>query len=120
VVVYTGPTRTPDEIAKLEAQIAAEPVKKRAKRKTAAAKPGEHEAAKPDERRPVTPEDHKVAKPAKRKPAAASLDGAHDGQAARTPWTPMSAAALAGSPPAELKADTPAAAPKPSPAEIRQ
>ncbi len=26
VVVYTGPTRTPDEIAKLEAQIAAEPV----------------------------------------------------------------------------------------------
>ena len=39
VVVYTGPTRTPDEIAKLEAQIAAEPVKKRAKRKTAAAKP---------------------------------------------------------------------------------
>jgi len=87
VVVYTGPTRTPDEIAKLEAQIAAEPVKKRAKRKTAAAKPGEHEAAKPDERRPVTPEDHKVAKPAKRKPAAASLDGAHDGQAARTPDT---------------------------------
>ena len=120
VVVYTGPTRTPDEIAKLEAQIAAEPVKKRAKRKTAAAKPGDHEAAKPDEHKPVTPEDHKLAKPAKRKSAAASLDGAHDGQAARTPWTPMSAAALAGSPPAELKADTPAAAPKPSPAEIRQ
>src|SRR5580693_104425 len=120
VVVYTGPTRTPDEIAKLEAQIAAEPVKKRTKRKTAAAKPGDHEAAKPDEHKPVAPDDHKVAKPAKRKPAAASLDGARDGQAARTPWTPMSAAALAGSPPAELKADAPAAAPKPSPAEIRQ
>jgi D-alanyl-D-alanine carboxypeptidase len=119
VVVYTGPTRTPDQIAKLEAQIAAEPVKKRAKRKTAAAKPGEHEAAKPDEHKPLKPEDHK-AKPAKRKPAAASLDGAHDGKAARTPWTPMSASALAASPPAELKADTPAAVPKPSPADIRQ
>jgi D-alanyl-D-alanine carboxypeptidase len=108
VVVYTGPTRTADQIAKLEAQIAAEPVKKRARRKTAVAKPGEHEAAKP--------EDHKTAKPAKHKPAAAKPDGeTHQGKAATTPWTPMSASALAASPPPELKADAPAAAAAPAP-----
>ena len=40
VVVYTGPTRTPDEIAKLEAQIAAEPVKKRAQAKNSGRQAG--------------------------------------------------------------------------------
>ena len=127
VVVYTGPTRTPDQIAKLEAQIAAEPVKKRAKRKAAAAKPGEQEAAKPEEHKPAKVEDHKLAKPAKRKPAAAKLDGKghdgkpSDGRAEATPWTPMSASALAASPPAELKADAPGAAqPKPVAAQIRE
>ncbi len=102
IFVYTGPTRTPDEIAKLEARLAAEPVKRRVKRK-AAAKPGEHAAAKPEEHRPVKPEEHRIVKPAKRKPAAAKLDGksragkAHDGRAEAAPWTPMSAAALAAS-----------------------
>ena len=109
VVVYTGPTRTEAEIAKLEAQIAAEPVKRRAKRKSVAAKPGEHEAAKPEEPKLAKAEGHKAAKPAKRKPAAAKLDGKpkdgklKDGGAAARPWTPMSAAALAASPPPELK-----------------
>ncbi len=126
VVVYTGPTRTPDEIAKLEAQIAAEPVKKRAKRRTAAAKSGDHEAVTPDDHKPAKPAEHKAGKPAKHKPAAAKLDGnAHDGNAAAVPgtprWTPMSASALAASPPPELKTDAPAAAPaKPAAAEIRQ
>jgi len=104
VVVYTGPTRTPDEIAKLEAQIAAEPVRHKAKHKPAAAKLGEHEPAKPEEH-----------KPAERKPAA-KLDGRRkDGRAAAAghPWTPMSSSALAASPPAELKADSAAAAVKP-------
>ncbi len=122
VVVYTGPTRTPDQIAKLEAQIAAEPVKKRAKRKAAVATTGEHEAAKPDEHKPVKPEDHKLVKPAKRKPAAAKLDGkTGDGRAEVPHWTPMSASALAASPPPDLKADAPAAAqPKPAAAAIRE
>ena len=135
VVVYTGPTRTPDEIAKLEAQIAAEPVKKRAKRRTAAktsaktvaktdANSGDHDAVTP-----AKPAEHKAGKPAKRKPAAAQLDGnGHDGKTAATPgsripWTPMSASALAASPPPELKADAPGQQPsKPTPAaaEIRQ
>ena len=127
VVVYTGPTRTPDEIAKLEAQIAAEPVKKRAKRRTAAAKSGDHEAVTPEDQKPTKPAEHKAGKPAKHKPAAAKLDGnGLDGKAEATParptpWTPMSASALAASPPPELKADAPAAAPaKPAAAEIRQ
>jgi len=126
VVVYTGPTRTPDQIAKLEAQLAAEPVKKRIKRR-AAAKPGEHEAAKPEAHRPAKPEEHKLVKPVKRKPAAAKLDGkshdgkTRDGRAQATPWTPISAAALATSPPPGLKADAPAAAPpKPAAATIRE
>jgi D-alanyl-D-alanine carboxypeptidase len=127
VVVYTGPTRTPDQIAKLEAQLAAEPVKRRIKRKAGAAKHGEHEAAKPEEHRPVKPDEHKVVKPAKRKPAAAKLDGkshggkSHDGRAEATPWTPTSASALAASPPSNLKADPPAAArPQPASAQIRE
>jgi D-alanyl-D-alanine carboxypeptidase len=94
VVVYTGPTRSEAEIAKLEAEIALEPVKKRAKHKPVAGKPAEHKAAKP----------------------AAKLDGKRaDGKSAAgaRPWTPMSASALAASPPPELKADSPAATPRP-------
>ena len=123
VVVYTGPTRSPDEIAKLEAQIAAEPVHRKAKRKLAVAKgeakgedvsTAEHKAAKPEERRPL--------KPAVRKPA---LDGKkHDGKTAAVHWTPMSSSALAASPPPELKADDAAKpsapAKKPSAANIPQ
>ncbi len=124
VVVYTGPTRTPDEIAKLEAMIAAEPVKKRAKRRTAATKSGDH-SGDHDAATPAKPAEHKAGKPAKHKPAAAKLDGnAHAANAAAVPgtprWTPMSASALAASPPPELKADAPAAAAKPAAAEIRQ
>jgi D-alanyl-D-alanine carboxypeptidase len=128
VVVYTGPTRTEAEIAKLEAQIAAEPVKRRTRRKSAA-KSGEREAAKPEEHRPAKAEDHKAAKPVRRKPAAARVDGKpkvgklQDGKSV-VHWTPMSAAALAASPPPELK-DTvekprEPAKPKPASAEIRQ
>lgn len=127
VVVYTGPTRTPDEIAKLEARLAAEPVKRRAKRKAVATKHEEHEAAKLEEHRAVKPVEREVVKPAKRKPAAVKLDGkarggkSHDGRAEATPWTPMSASALAASPPPDLKADPPAAArPKPAAAQIRE
>ena len=117
VVVYTGPTRTPDEIAKLEAQIAAEPVHKKSKHKVATAKAddtaSDHKAAQPQEHKPV--------KPAARKPA---VDGKkRDGKTAAVHWTPMSSSALAASPPPELKADDPkpaAPAKKPSAANIPQ
>ena len=113
VVVYTGPTRSEADIAKLEAQIAAEPVPKKAKRRPVAAKPGAHKAAAP----------------AEHTPAAAKVDGKlKDGKATAIPWTPMSASVLAASPPPDLKADAPAttampkepAKPKPAAEEIRQ
>ncbi len=109
VVVYTGPTRNADQIAKLEAEIAAEPVRKHAKRKAAAAKPGEQRLAKPVAQGAAKPA-HRATKPLEHKPAA-QLDGKlKDRHAAARPWTPMSASALAASPPPDLKADAPAAA----------
>ena len=111
VVVYTGPTRSPDEIAKLEAQLAAEPVHKKAKRKVAVAK-GEIKSddATAADGKPAKLDDRKPLKPAARKPAA---DGKkRDGKTAAARWTPMSSSALAASPPPELKADDPPA-PKP-------
>ena len=109
VVVYTGPTRTPDQIAKLEAQIAAEPVHRKSKRKVAVAK-GETKGEEPraEEHRPAKPE-HKPLKPSERKP----VDGKkRDGKTAAVHWTPMSSSALAATP-AELKGGT-AEAPRPS------
>jgi D-alanyl-D-alanine carboxypeptidase len=107
VVVYTGPTRTPAEIANLAAVPEAEPVKKKAKHKPAAAKAkdGKSAAAPPADGNAI---DGKAA------------DGkATDGKAAAgaVPWTPMSSSALAASPPPDLKADPadPAPAPKPKP-----
>ena len=117
VVVYTGPTRTADQLAKLAAEPAVEHVKKKAKHKTAAA----HAT---DGKKPI-------AKPKDGKPAADRTDGkgidgkgidgkvtdgkAADGKAAAAvPWTPMSSSALAASPPPELKADAAAAAPAPT------
>jgi D-alanyl-D-alanine carboxypeptidase len=119
VVVYTGPTRSPDEIAKLEAQIAAEPVHKKTKRKVATAKADDSAAA---DRKPANPEEHRALKPAARKPA---LNGKkHDGKTAAAHWTPMSSSALAASPPPDLKADDTAKpsapAKKPSAANIQQ
>jgi D-alanyl-D-alanine carboxypeptidase len=59
VVVYTGPTRTPDQIAALAALPAAEPVKKKAKHKPAEAKAAE---AKKEEKKELTkPPQHKSA-----------------------------------------------------------
>ena len=106
VVVYTGPTRTPAELAKLEAQIAAEPVKRKAKRKPVAEKPGEH--------KPARPEEHKAAKPVERKPAAEKADGkrTESRAAAPHPWTPMSSTALAASPPPALETSAAAGTPQ--------
>jgi D-alanyl-D-alanine carboxypeptidase len=112
VVVYTGPTRTPAEIANLAAMPEAEPVKKKAKHKPAAAKAkdGKSAAAPPADGNAI---DGKATD-------GKSTDGkATDGNAAAgaVPWTPMSSSALAASPPPGLKADPadPAPAPKPKP-----
>jgi len=104
VVVNTGPTRTPEEIARLAAMPEAAPAKKKARHKTAAAHPAE--AKKP----PGKSKDGK--------PAAQRSDG--QATAAKTAaktaaWTPMSAAALASSPPPELKPDASKEPAKPKP-----
>jgi D-alanyl-D-alanine carboxypeptidase len=108
VVVYTGPTRTPGEIANLASlPEAAEPARKKAKHKAPAA--GKAADAKPADAKPAAkPADTKpaTAKPAPAKPAAAKpADGkAKDGKSTSNaaPWTPLSSSALAASPPPEL------------------
>jgi D-alanyl-D-alanine carboxypeptidase len=116
IVVYTGPTRTPAQIANLaNLPETADTGKKKAKRKSAAAKAAD--AVKPADGKPVAakPADGKpaAAKPAEKKPAAGKTTEAKpaDGKstAAAGPWTPMSSSALAASPPPDLKADGPAA-----------
>jgi D-alanyl-D-alanine carboxypeptidase len=98
VVVYTGPTRTPAQIANLAAVPEAEPAKKKAKHKPAAAKAKDGKSAS------APPADGKAA------------DGkATDGKTGAVPWTPMSSSALAASPPPDLKADPSATTPAPKP-----
>jgi D-alanyl-D-alanine carboxypeptidase len=125
IVVYTGPTRTPAELANLASlpEEAANPGKKKAKHKPAAAKPasGKSADAKPADGKPAIarPADGKAvaAKPPDGKVVAAKpADGkATDGKAtaATVHWTPMSSSALAVSPPPDLKADAPVSAPAP-------
>ena len=113
VVVYTGPTRTPAQIANLAAMPEADPVKKKAKHKPAAAKAkdGKSAAAPPAGGNAI---DGKAAdgKAADGK----AVDGkAVDGKAGAVPWTPMSSSTLARSPPPDLKAAPPASAPAPKP-----
>jgi D-alanyl-D-alanine carboxypeptidase len=112
VVVYTGPTRSADQLAKLAAEPAVEHVKKK-KHKTAVAH------ATDDKKTVAKPKD---GKPAAEKGGHKKIDGkvtnskaAAGKTAAAAPWTPMSSSALAASPPPELKAHTQAAAPKPKP-----
>ena len=113
VVVYTGPTRTADQLAKLAAEPAVEHVKKKARHKTAAAHAadGKQPLAKPKDGKPAV--DRTGGKRIDRKVTDAKAAG---GKAATgsSAWTPMSSSALAASPPPELKADAPAAAPTPT------
>ena len=119
IVVYTGPTRTPAEIANLAAMPeATEPAaKKKSKHKPAAAKgkDGKSADAKPADGKAV---DGKA--------QTAKAAGGEAAAAARVPWTPMSSSALAASPPPDLKADAPAplpvapVKPKPAPANFAQ
>jgi D-alanyl-D-alanine carboxypeptidase len=125
IVVYTGPTRTPAQIATLQAEPeAAEPSKKSAKSKKAAASPAgmksaaakpadDKPAAKPVAAKPVAAKSS-VAKPSAKKPAAGNETQAKptDGNSASAgPWSPLSSAALAASPPPQL-GSSPASASK--------
>jgi D-alanyl-D-alanine carboxypeptidase len=119
IVVYTGPTRSPADVAKLEAREAAAPRHQRKVGAKTAAKHSEEKA--PDENVKENVKDGKA------------TDGkAADGDAAKAKagthaWTPLSSSALPASPPAELQgkpvADTAKkphkadAAPKPAPAQ---
>jgi len=86
VVVYTGPTRTADQIAALAALPEAEPVKKKSKHKLAVAKPADDGkvAAKPAEA------SNAAAKPTPHKtPSSKAGDtGVGDGKATATAATP--------------------------------
>jgi D-alanyl-D-alanine carboxypeptidase len=124
ILVYTGPTRAQPDVG---TDVASEPGKKKAKKKTATAQPGDDKATAA----PATDKKAATTKPKDKKPAAGksteaktpdgkSVDGkATDGKstdgkatAAAGPWTPLSASALAATPPPEL-GGTPAAAPAP-------
>ncbi len=98
VVVYTGPTRTPDQIAKLAA-VEEEAAVARHKKKG-----GSKQAAK---------EEKAADKKAADKADGKAADGkASDGEAKRKPWTPTSSSSLAASPPPELETKGAAENPK--------
>jgi D-alanyl-D-alanine carboxypeptidase len=122
VVVYTGPTRSPSQLATLSSDVAADPdnTKKKTKHKATAARSTDDQAA------PEPPANKKsvVAKPTDDKPTDAKATAKPTDTKTTTkkpaagagPWTPTSPSALAASPPPELKttsqASAPAAAPK--------
>jgi D-alanyl-D-alanine carboxypeptidase len=103
VVVYTGPTRTPAEIARLNAVEEAAPVHKKKKAGKTAAKETDDKGRgdKSDE-----------------KPAAGKADGSTPAKSkagGHHAWTPMSSSTLASSPPPELQPKSAADAPKEKP-----
>jgi hypothetical protein len=95
-VVYTGPTRSPAELANIPDDVAADPVRKKSKHKAAAAPAADAKATAVTEGK-ATDGNAPTGKPT--------------GSAAH--WTPMSSSALAATPPPELKADAAADAKKP-------
>jgi D-alanyl-D-alanine carboxypeptidase len=105
VVVYTGPTRSPDQVAKLSA-IEEEAAVARHKKKG-----GSKAAAKEDEKAEKKPAGKNggksAAKEEKEEKAAdkksEKVDGkATDGETKRKPWTPTSSSSLSANPPPEL------------------
>jgi D-alanyl-D-alanine carboxypeptidase len=104
IVVYTGPTRAQPDAG---TDIASDPGKKKVKKKTATAQPGDDKTTVA----PATDKKAATAKPKDKKPAtgksteAKTPDGkSADGSApaGAGPWTPLSASALAATPPPEL------------------
>jgi hypothetical protein len=103
IVVYTGPTRTPDQLQSLQVmpEEDATAPKKKGKAKAAVDKSTDDKPA------PAKP----AAKPAATKPTAKKPASGKDSQAepsgtkaaSASPWTALSSSALAGSPPPELR-----------------
>ncbi len=101
IVVYTGPTRTPAEIAKLNAIQEAAPQHHKSKKKgTKAAKAAD---AKDDQATDGKANDGKAAV-GKAGDAKAGDGHAAKPKASHHAWTPMSPSTLAASPPPELQA----------------
>jgi D-alanyl-D-alanine carboxypeptidase len=109
IVVYTGPTRTPAQLANLQTAVEPDVTKKKAKHKTASATPADSKT-KPADDKPAVAKPV-AAKPGAVKPAAKKAAGGKeteakpaDGKVAASagPWSPLSASALSASPPAEL------------------
>jgi hypothetical protein len=111
IVVYTGPTRTPDQLQSLQAmpEEDATAPKKKGKAKAAVAKSTDAKSTD-DKPAPAKP----AAKPAATKPTAKKPASGKDSQAEPSgakaasagPWTPLSSSALAGSPPPDLHTST--------------
>jgi D-alanyl-D-alanine carboxypeptidase len=113
VVVYTGPTRTPDQIAKLNAVEEAAPHHKNNKKP---AKGTAKAAAKESDEKPAGEKtEHKV-NDGKANDGSATDGGAAKSKAAgHHAWTPMSPSTIAASPPPELQPKSPADAPQKKP-----
>jgi hypothetical protein len=96
VVVYTGPTRSPSQLATLSSDVAADPdnTKKKTKHKATAARSNDDQAApeKPANKKSIVakPTDAKpiVAKPTDAKPAAKPSDTKTAAQASASPAAP--------------------------------
>jgi len=100
-VVYTGPTRTPAQLANLSASEAAPHPKKKGSAKTAAAKPT-------DEKDTSEKAHHEKGAEEKAKAGKAATDKKADAHS----WTPTSPSALAASPPPGLETKRDAEPPK--------
>jgi D-alanyl-D-alanine carboxypeptidase len=111
VVVYTGPTRSPSQLATLSSDIAAEPEKKKTKHKTTAARSNDDQAA------PEKPANKKsiVAKPTDAKPTDAKPTDAKptDAKRAAKPTDTKTAAqaSATAAPKKQAKPKPPVAAP---------
>jgi D-alanyl-D-alanine carboxypeptidase len=94
IAVYTGPTRSPAQVAVLAAvPEAADPAPKKKGKHKGTAKAAGTKAAD--------------AQPATARPADAKSAKPDEGKTSVPHWTPMSSSSLATSPPPELKADAP-------------
>jgi D-alanyl-D-alanine carboxypeptidase len=115
IVVYTGPTRTPEQLAKMRSEpVAVATHRKKKGARTAAAKSTEQDAAtadaKPSGRKPTGAKATGV-KPTSAKPTNVKPKG-EKGKAGAGAWTPISASSLSANPPPELGTKSAADAPK--------
>ena len=103
IVVYTGPTRTPEQLAHIkEEPVAMAAHRKKKGARAAAAKSADQNAAatdaKPAERKPSRATDHKATD----HKATNGKGKGEKGKSGAGAWTPMSASSLSANPPPEL------------------